>query len=76
MILHLVNLSGAGSWRSPLQETIPVGPLQVSIQMPSGASPRAVQLLVADQVHSVALRGGWATFELESIESHEVAVLG
>ena len=75
MILHLVNLSGAGAWRSPLQETIPVGPVQVSIQLPAGGSARAVELLVADQVQSVALNGRWASFELESIGSHEVAVL-
>ena len=75
-ILHLVNLSGAESWRSPLQETIPIGPLEISIQLPSGAAPRAVELLVADQVHTVAVNGRWASFEIESIASHEVAVLG
>jgi len=75
-ILHLVNLSGAGSWRSPLQETIPIGPLEVSAKLPAGAAPRAVELLVADQVHTVALANGWASFEIESIASHEVAVLG
>ncbi len=74
-ILHLVNLSGAGTWRSPRRQTIPVGPLRVSIRLPSGASPRAVELLVADQVHSVALTDRWASFEVESIGSHEVAVL-
>ncbi len=76
MILHFVNLSGAGTWRSPRRRTIPVGPLRVSIQLPSGAAPRAVELLVADQVHTVALAGRWASFEIESIASHEVAVLG
>jgi len=75
MILHIVNLSGAGTWRSPRRRTIPVGPLQVSIRLPSGMASRSVELLVADQVHSVALRGGWASFEVESIASHEVAVL-
>ena len=75
-ILHLVNLSGAGSWRSPLQATIPIGPLQVSIQLPSGAAPRAVEFLVADQVRTITLAGRWASFEIESIASHEVAVLG
>ena len=75
MILHLVNLSGSGTWRAPAREAIRVGPLQVSIKLPSGVSGRAVELLVADQVQSVAVSGGWASFELESIGSHEVVVL-
>jgi hypothetical protein len=74
-ILHLVNLTGTGTWRSPMRETIPVGPVKVSIRMPAGARPRAVELLVADQVQSVALSDRWASFELESLGSHEVAVL-
>ena len=75
IILHVVNLSGPGTWRSPVREAIRIGPLRVSIRLPAGAAPRAVELLVAEQVRSVAVTDRWASFELESIGSHEVAVL-
>ena len=36
LILHLVNLTSAGSWRSPVDELIPVGPVKVRVKLPQG----------------------------------------
>ena len=58
-----------------MREAIRIGPLRVSIRLSAGAAPRAVELLVAEQVQSVAVTDGWASFEMESVGSHEVAVL-
>ena len=35
LILHIVNLTSAGTWRQPVDEYIPVGPVRVRVQ-PSG----------------------------------------
>ena len=34
LILHLVNLTSAGTWRQPVHELIPVGPLRAKVKLP------------------------------------------
>ncbi|HEY3839232.1 MAG TPA: alpha-amylase family protein, partial [Bryobacteraceae bacterium] len=75
LILHLVNLSNEGTWRGPLDELIPIGPVQVRLKMPQDVHGRGAQFLVSDAKPSVGLSGGWATFEVKSIVDHEVVVL-
>jgi hypothetical protein len=75
LILHLVNLSGAGAWRAPMDEVIPVGPFQVRLQLPDGVGGTAAQLLVAEQEAAVVVANGWAAFAIPSIAEHEVAVI-
>jgi len=36
LILHLVNLTSAGTWRQPVHELIAIGPLQVRLKLPAG----------------------------------------
>ena len=71
-VLHLVNLTSAGTWRAPVDELIPIGPLQVSVRTNAASS---VQLLVARRAARVVLRKGLATFEVERITDHEVVVI-
>jgi hypothetical protein len=75
MILHVVNVTSAGSWRPPVHELIAVGPLQVRVRV-AGFEPRQARLLVAGglPVPAKAL-GGWATVEVKSIADHEVIVI-
>src|SRR5262249_61049741 len=47
LILHVVNLSGAGAWRPPIHELIPVGPLTIRLRLPEGGAGQRVRLLVA-----------------------------
>jgi hypothetical protein len=75
LILHLVNLTSAGTWRAPVHELVPVGPLRVQVQLPNGAAGRAARLLVAGGEVPAAVRDGWVSFEIPSIADHEVAVL-
>ena len=76
LILHLVNLTSAGTWRQPVHEFIPVGPLRVKIQLPSSVRAKNLQLLVSQKKPPVAVRNGWAQFEVQSVLDHEVVIVG
>jgi len=75
VILHLVNLTSAGTWRAPVHELIPVGPFQVGIRMPQGVQPKVMKTLVAREQRTIAAEGSWVRFELKSVLDHEVVVL-
>jgi hypothetical protein len=75
MILHLVNLTSAGTWRSPMDELIPIGPVQVRIKLPAGVPGRTAKRLVSPGAAAVAVRQGWAELEVKSILDHEVVVV-
>jgi hypothetical protein len=75
VILHLVNLTSAATWRAPVHELIPVGPLQVGIRMPQGVRPKVMKMLVSQEQRTIATEDGWARFELKSVLDHEVVVL-
>ena len=64
-ILHIVNLTSAGTWRAPLDELIPVGPIKVTLTL---AGPRQARLLVAGGTQSAA------SLRIPSILDHEVVV--
>jgi Hypothetical glycosyl hydrolase 6 len=76
LILHLVNLTSAGTWRAPIDELIPVGPVKVSVRLPREVRGRGVRLLVSGASPVGGVREGWCTFELRSVLDHEVAVIG
>jgi hypothetical protein len=75
LILHLVNLTNEGTWRGPIDELIPVGPMRVGVRLPEGVQGRGVQLLVSSRKPGLQLRDGWARFELDSIIDHEAVVI-
>jgi hypothetical protein len=75
LILHVVNLTSAGTWRAPVHELIPVGPLQVKIRLPRDLQPKTLQMLVSQEKRSAVPEAGWVSFELRSILDHEVIVL-
>jgi hypothetical protein len=77
LVLHLVNLTSAGTWRAPVEELIAVGPLTVKVKMPEGVPGNNRLLLAVSGVTATPIRrqGGWAQFEVKSILDHEVAVL-
>jgi hypothetical protein len=75
LILHLVNLTGAGSSRPPVHELIPVGPFQIKVRLEGGVRPRSLKRLVSRGTTTMAPRADWAEFEIESVLDHEVVVL-
>jgi putative glycosyl hydrolase-like family 6 (GHL6) protein len=75
-ILHLVNVTSAGTWRSPVHEFIPVGPVQVKVRVPEGVNIKSGRLLVAERDVTTGQRNRWVSFEVPTVEAHEVVVIG
>ena len=73
MILHLVNLTSAGTWRAPVEELIPVGPVRVTVRVPSAKA--TANLLVSKTTRPASVTNGRATLEIASIMDHEVVVI-
>ena len=76
LILHLVNLTSASTWRQPVHELIPVGPLHVRLKLPADVRGKRARLLVAGKRASVNAGAGWFDFETKTILDHEVLVVG
>lgn len=75
VILHVVNLTSAGTWRAPVHELIPIGPLQVKVRLPQGVQPKMLKMLVSQENKATAAENGWVQFEVKSVLDHEVVVL-
>jgi hypothetical protein len=75
LVLHVVNLTSAGTWRAPVDELIRVGPLRVRVRAPAGALGGRVRLLVAGATVPATLGGGWVRFELPAVLDHEVVLI-
>jgi len=76
LILHLVNLTSAGTWRQPVHELIPIGPLQVQVKLFPEVRGNRVRFLSSGRTVTAGLTAGWSRFEVRSILDHEVAVVG
>lgn len=76
LILHCVNLTNEGTWRGPIDELIPVGPVHVRVRLPDDVRARGLRLLVSGEKPRITVSGGWATFEIRSVVDHEIAVIG
>jgi hypothetical protein len=75
LILHLVNPTSAGTWRAPVEELIPIGPLRVKLKLRPGVSAGKARLLVSNEIVRAALGEHWAIIEIRSILDHEMVVL-
>jgi len=77
VVLHIVNLTSAGTWRAPIHELIPVGPLQVRVRWPMTELPKQFKTLVAGggEPLNAGIKSGWVEFELNSVLDHEVVVI-
>ncbi len=76
LVLHLVNLTNAGTWRGPVEELIRVGPFRVRVRLPTGVRGHRAQFLVAKSSPKVAVVKAWCQFEVPTILDHEVVVIG
>ena len=75
LIMHAVNLTSAATWRAPIHELIPVGPLAVRVRLPEGVRGQSARLLVAGGAAAPKVANGWASFEIGSVLDHEVVVI-
>ena len=76
LILHLVNLTSAGTWRQPVHELIPVGPLLVRVKLPKDLNPAHARFLVRNRKVRFTSTAGFLRLPVESILDHEVVVIG
>ena len=76
LVLHLVNLTNAGTWRAPVDELIAIGPLHVSVRMPAGLERPSVHQLVAKRAPAATHKNGWLTFTIPTVLDHELIVIG
>jgi hypothetical protein len=74
LVLHLVNLSAA-TWRQPLEEFIPVGPVEVQVRLPKKIRGKNIELRVTDKKMNGKIDNGWTSFTLPSIADHEMVVI-
>ena len=75
LILHIVNLTSAGTWRQPVDEYIAIGPVNVSIKLPDDVTGKSIQLLVSNKKITGSQENGWLNFTISSISDHEVSVI-
>lgn len=75
MILHIVNLTSASTWRQPLDELIAIGPLKVRVKLPKSISGRNLEMLVSNNKPVATVSDGYGVFEIKSISDHEVIVI-
>jgi hypothetical protein len=75
LVLHLVNLTSTETWRTPMHEFIPVGPIRVKAQLPEGVTGQKARLLVASYDTATKAEDGWVSFTIPSITDHEVVVI-
>jgi len=76
VILHLVNLTSAGTWRQPVHELIPVGPLRIEVRLPSDVRRKRARLLVGGKAITAAGASGRCCVEIESLLDHQVILIG
>jgi hypothetical protein len=74
-ILHIVNLTSAGTWRAPVEELVPVGPIVTRIRAANGKASGVKALVNEQDLKFTNEPGGWVGFEVKSVSDHEVIVV-
>lgn len=75
MILHIINLTNASTWRQPLDEFIAIGPLKVTVKLTASVSGKEILSLVSRKKIPATVANGFVHFEVASILDHEVVVI-
>lgn len=75
LVMHITNLTSAATWRQPIHELIPVGPMMVKIKLTKDVVGKNLNLLVSGQRVSATVKNRWSEFEIKSILHHEVVVI-
>jgi hypothetical protein len=75
LVLHFVNLTNAGTWRQPVDELVPIGPLNIRVRIPEGITGNDISLLVSGKKLTAIVNEGWSRFEINTVLDHEVVVV-
>jgi 2-keto-4-pentenoate hydratase/2-oxohepta-3-ene-1,7-dioic acid hydratase in catechol pathway len=71
----MANLISAGTWRQPIDEFIPIGPVTVKIKLAKDVQGKNLNLLVSGQKIPATVNDGWCRFKISSILNHELVVI-
>jgi hypothetical protein len=74
LVLHVGSLN-PDTWRAPVEEFFPMGPLRVRIELSADVPGKQVTLLVAERTVPIRREGKFLAFEIPSVTMHEVAVI-
>ena len=75
LVLHMVNLTSASTWRQPLEELIAVGPFNIKVKLPKGIRGRNTDLKVSKEKIKTDIADGWLSFSLTSVLDHELIII-
>lgn len=72
---HLVNLNNAASLQGYMHETVPVGPFEVRLELPTGARLKRVRLLEDDQNARYRQEGRTVIVDVPRVTLHQVIAI-
>jgi hypothetical protein len=75
MVLHVVNLTSASTWRQPLEELIAVGPFHIKLKLQKGVRGRNADSKVSKEKIKTDIADGWLNFTLASVLDHELIII-
>lgn len=76
LIIHVINLTNAATWRAPIHELIAVGPVHIRVKLPAGVNGSRVRTLVSEQPVTPQIEDDWSRFTLPSVLDHDLVVIG
>lgn len=74
IVLHLVNLNNPNTWRTPVQELVPTGPVHLRVNLSHLKKAPRARALVNEQPLTQRWSAGWHEVEIPRIADHEVLV--
>lgn len=75
LVLHMVNLTSAATWRQPIDELISIGPLKISVKLPGDVKKGNCHSLINAQNIKTTVKNSWCRFEIASLLDHEVVLI-
>ncbi len=75
MTAHLVNLTNPMAMKGPYREIIPMGPFEVSLEVPQGRRVSAVKLLSTGAATRFRMEAGRAVVTVPTLAVHEVVAV-
>jgi hypothetical protein len=72
LVLHLLNLNNPNTWRTPVHEIVPTGPLRVRVRHSMRAG--AARSLVGERKLAQRQAGTWHEVDIPMVADHEVLV--
>lgn len=72
---HLVNLTNPMAMKGFMREILPVGPYEVTLQLPPGTNPKRVRLLEAGRDVEARRDGDRIVVQVPRLEMHEVVAV-